>query len=126
MTNSHIFSQPPSSNKIEEVYRIFNLHIIKRLRDDVSFEQPKDYKKYFILLFDEIKIKSGLVSSKLSNKLIGFTELGNIYEELNQFERTVSEHLMKTFRNNIENFHEHKTTRNLMVSMKYKYKVLFF
>ena len=119
MTNSHIFSQPPTSNKIEEVYRIFNLHIIKRLRDDVSFEQPKDYKKYLILLFDEIKIKSGLVSSKLSNKLIGFTELGNS-------KRTVSEHLMKTFRNNNENFYEHKTTRNLMVSMKCTYKVLFF
>ena len=45
-------------------------------------------------MFDEIKIKSGLVSSKSSDKLIGFTELGNIYQELNQFERTVSEKMV--------------------------------
>ena len=77
-------------NKYAEFTNIrtgFNPHIIKRLRHDVSFEQLKAYKKYLILL---IKIKSGLVCSKLSDKLVGFTELGNIYEELNQFQRIVS------------------------------------
>ena len=37
-----------------------------------------------------MKIKSGLVYSKSSGKLVRFTELRDINEKLNQFERTVS------------------------------------
>lgn len=68
----------------------FNPDIIKRLRVDVSFEKLKTCEKYLFLLFDEMKIKSSLVLSKSSGKLIWFTELGDINEELDQFERTVS------------------------------------
>ena len=64
--------------------------IIKQLRDDVSFEQLKAYEKHLILLFHEMKIKSGLVYNKSSGTTVGFTELADINEELNQFERTVS------------------------------------
>ena len=68
----------------------FNPDIIKRLRDDVSFEQLRACEKYLTLLFDVMKIESDLVYSKSSGKLVGFTERGDINEELNQFERTVS------------------------------------
>ena len=37
-----------------------------------------------------MRIKSGLMYRKSTGKLVGFTELGDIGEELNQFERTVS------------------------------------
>ena len=50
----------------------------------------KACEKHLILLFDEMKIKSSLVYSKSSGKLVGFTELGEVNEKLNQFERTVS------------------------------------
>ena len=46
------------------------------------------YEKQTILLFDEIKIKSGLVYSKSTGYIVRFTELGDINEELNEFERT--------------------------------------
>ena len=68
----------------------FNPDIIKRLRDDVSFEQLRACEKYLTLLFNVMKIESDLVYSKSSGKLVGFTERGDINEELNQFERTVS------------------------------------
>ena len=54
----------------------FNLDIIKILRDNNSFEQLKACEKYLSLFFNDIKIKSGLVFSKSSGKLAGFTELG--------------------------------------------------
>ena len=44
-----------------------------------------------------MKIKSGLVYNKSSGKLIGFTELGNINEELNEFERIVDGKKPKEF-----------------------------
>ena len=42
----------------------FSSDIIKRLLDDVSFEQLKTCEKHLILYLDEMKIKSGLVYSK--------------------------------------------------------------
>ena len=54
----------------------FNPDIIKILRDNNSFEQLKACEKYLSLFFNDIKIKSGLVFSKSSGKLAGFTELG--------------------------------------------------
>ena len=56
----------------------FNPNIIKRLRDDVSFVKLKACEKHLILLFDELKIESGLLLSKSSEKLVGFTKLGDI------------------------------------------------
>ena len=38
------------------------------------------YEKQIILLIDEIKIKSGLVYSKSTGCIVGFTELGDINE----------------------------------------------
>ena len=46
-----------------------------------------DFKKYVTLVFDEIKIKSGLVYSKSSGQ-VGYTDLGPITNELEQFNRT--------------------------------------
>ena len=65
----------------------FNLDIIKWLYDDVKVSTIQRYEKQTILLFGEIKIKSGLVYSKSLGCIVGFTELGDINEELNQFER---------------------------------------
>ena len=37
-----------------------------------------------------MKIKSGLVYSKSSGTVIGFTELGNTNEELNEFDHAIN------------------------------------
>ena len=66
----------------------FSPDIIKRLYDDLKVSTLQRYAKQTILLFDEIKIKSGLVYSKSTGCIVGFTELGDINEELNEFERT--------------------------------------
>ena len=53
------------------------------------------YEKETILLFDDIKIKLGLVYSKSIGRIVGFTELGDINEEQNEFERKFQNSLAK-------------------------------
>ena len=68
----------------------FNSDIIKHMYDDVKFTELKEFEKHIILLSDEMKIKSGLLYSKSSGTIIGFTELGDINEELNEFDRAIN------------------------------------
>ena len=42
-----------------------------------------------------MKIKSGLVCSKSSGRVIGFTELGDMNDELNEFERRMTDNKPK-------------------------------
>ena len=42
----------------------------------------KRHEKQVILLFDQMKIKSGLVYSKSSDRVIGFTKLSDMIDEL--------------------------------------------
>ena len=43
------------------------------------------------MAFDEMKIKSKLVYHKLTGKLVGFRELGQIHEEIKQFQNSCSQ-----------------------------------
>ena len=68
----------------------FDPDIIKHMYDDVKLEELKEFEKHIILLFDEMKIKSGLVYSKSSGTISGLMELGDINEELNEFDRAIN------------------------------------
>ena len=72
-------------------YTGFNLDVIKHFIADIKLDEMKDFEKNVSILFDEMKIKSGLVFSRSSGKLIGFTELGYLNEELYKFERRIDE-----------------------------------
>lgn len=69
----------------------FNPDVINRFYADCDVANMKDFERNCSILFDEMKIKSGLVFSKNSGGLIGFTELGDINEEIQQLERQVKE-----------------------------------
>ena len=64
--------------------------MIKYLYDGIKFTELKEFEKHIILLFEEMKIKYGLVYSKSSGTTIGFTELGDINEDLNEFDRAIN------------------------------------
>lgn len=51
----------------------------------------EDWKKFVGLLQDEIKIKSDLVYDKHSGELVGFVDLENIGNQLQQMERLTTE-----------------------------------
>ena len=69
----------------------FNKDIISRLMDAVDFGSIKEYQKNVSLIFDEMKIKSGLIFCKSTGKLVGFSEIGDINDVTSGFERTVRE-----------------------------------
>ena len=73
----------------------FNVEIIKRLCEDSDITNMKRHEKQVILLFDEMKIKSGLVYRKSSGRVIGFTELGDMNNELNEFEKCMTDNKPK-------------------------------
>ena len=69
----------------------FNPDIINRLMIDAKVDTLKDFQRNVSLCFDEMKIKSNLVYSKSTGKLVGFTEMGEINEEIKKFQETFEE-----------------------------------
>ena len=63
----------------------FNPDILERLALDNDVHNMKEKDRHVALLFDETKIKSNLVYHKLSGKLIGFVEMGDLKEEFSYF-----------------------------------------
>ena len=59
----------------------FNPDIIKKLVEDASISSLKDYQKNVSLIFDEMQIKADLLYRCSTEKLIGFTTMGDIDEE---------------------------------------------
>ena len=64
----------------------FNPDIIDRLIEDINVGSLKDFQRNVSLVFDEMKIKADLVFNRATGKLVGFTEMGSINEEINMFQ----------------------------------------
>ncbi|CAH1263937.1 THAP9 [Branchiostoma lanceolatum] len=69
----------------------FNPDILTKLGEVSNLINLPDWKKNVTLVWDEMKIKSGLVFCKSSGDLIGFTDLGEINNEMKDFERRCRE-----------------------------------
>ena len=65
----------------------FHGDFIIRLLEDANMLERPEHERHVTLAFDEIKIKSGLAYSAHSGKILGFTEVGPLNEELKAFER---------------------------------------
>ena len=64
----------------------FHNDIDNQLLAEIEQGKVPDCKRYIALSFDEIKIKEGLVYNKYNDEIIGFTDLGNINEQLLKLE----------------------------------------
>ena len=65
----------------------FNKDILEQLVKALDYSNLADYQKNVSLVFDEMKIKSGLVFCSSTGKLIGFTDLndtGTLIQEFHQ------------------------------------------
>ena len=54
------------------------------LKEDMDYENCTPTQKKVCLLIDEMKLKSRLVFSKTSGRLVGFVDLGSVNEEIEQ------------------------------------------
>ena len=69
----------------------FNPDIIDRLVENSHIGDIPEFQKNVTLMIDEIKIKSGLAYKRSSGKLIGFTEMGDLNEEVARFRHSCDE-----------------------------------
>ena len=60
----------------------------EQLEREIPSSLPDSWR-YVVLLIDEMKVKEGLVFSKHSGEVIGFTKLGDIKDELVKIEQNV-------------------------------------
>ncbi|XP_022111383.1 uncharacterized protein LOC110990613 [Acanthaster planci] len=65
----------------------FNFDMLERIVKDYKISQCPERESNICLLFDEMKVKAGLVFSVRSGKVIGFTDMGTVANELAEFER---------------------------------------
>ena len=68
----------------------FDGKFIHRLVKDFGLNTRPEHERHVCLLYDEVKIKSGLVYCHHSGKIVGFTQLGTFNEEIKAFERRCS------------------------------------
>ena len=67
----------------------FSIDVISRLVQQVKFDEINEFEKNVSLMFDEMKIKSGLVFSKTAGNLVGFCEMGEINNEIEKFNKAM-------------------------------------
>lgn len=71
----------------------FQGDVDKQLASEINQLSLSDAKKFVALSFDEMKIKEGLVYNKHSGEIIGYTDFGDINDELLQLERKLKDPL---------------------------------
>ena len=65
--------------------------VINQLMSEVNIHSLEDWQKYVALVFDEVKIKEGIVYSKHDCKIVGFVDLGPVNNTLLNFESSLSD-----------------------------------
>jgi len=89
----------PSSRTLQDYKHVsstsvgFSLEADRQLLD--LLQQKNDLVKYGVLLFDEMYVKQGLVFEKSTGALFGFTDLGDVGNQLDEF--------VQSFRSETEN-----------------------
>ena len=61
--------------------------VLETMINEIDFGKP--HNANVTLILDEMKIKSGLVFSSSSGELIGFTDVGEVNNEINEFARRI-------------------------------------
>lgn len=86
----------PSSRTLQDYKHLssttvgFSIEADRQLLDILN--QKDDLSKYGVLLFDEMYIKQGLVFEKSTGSLFGFTDLGNVSNQLDEFLQSFKDH----------------------------------
>ena len=62
------------------------------LIEEAKLKGLPEWKKFVVLLFDEMKLSESLVYDKHSAQVIGFVQLGDVNDQLTQFEHSVDVH----------------------------------
>ncbi|XP_033631329.1 uncharacterized protein LOC117293214 [Asterias rubens] len=64
----------------------FNSDLVLRIVEDINLYSLPEHERNITIMFDEMKIKAGLVYSVRSGAVVGFVDVGSIANEILQFE----------------------------------------
>ncbi len=93
MMRSSRFIKLPSERTLRDYTNYFEIktgfqdEVDEQLTQEISLLRLPENRKFFCILLDEMKIKEGLVFNKYSGKIIGFTQLGTINDDLLRLEQ---------------------------------------
>ena len=59
----------------------------QQLADEAQLSRIADWKKHIVISIDEMKVKENLVYDKNEAQVIGFVDLGDVYNQLSKLER---------------------------------------
>ena len=79
----------------------FSHDVDQQLMKDANIKEEKD--RFVALVWDEMKVKEGLVFDKHTCNLVGFTNIGQINDELDKVERECEE---ETPPSKVASFHD--------------------
>ena len=65
--------------------------VTEQLMSAVNMDNLKDYEKHISVVFDEMKIKEGLVYNKNEGEIVGFVDLGAVNNTLVSFEQSLTQ-----------------------------------
>lgn len=65
--------------------------VTKQLMSETKIDTLQDWQKYVSVVFDEVKIKEGIVFDKNECVIVGFTNLGSVNNTLQTFEQSISD-----------------------------------
>ena len=65
--------------------------VTEQLMTEAKIDTLQDSRKYVAVVFDEMKIKEGIVYDKNECVIIGFTDLGNVNSTLQEFEESIND-----------------------------------
>ncbi|MBA4719384.1 MAG: hypothetical protein HRO68_09930 [Nitrosopumilus sp.] len=69
----------------------FQVEVDRQLIEEAKLDTIPDFQKYVCVVFDEVKIKEGLVYDKEECTVIGFVDLDDINNHLQAFEKSLSD-----------------------------------
>ena len=94
---STLFLNLPCKNTVQKYINFtdqgcgFNKDVMYNLNRKINLSNMKEHQRYVSIIFDEMKIKSGLGFSSSTGKLVGFSKSGSINQLLLKFENKYAE-----------------------------------
>ena len=89
------FISLPSERTLRDYTHIFQSktgiqpEVNDQLAKEANLDGLEDHQKYICVIFDEVKLKEGLVFNKHTGQIIGFTDLGDINNKIADLERSI-------------------------------------
>lgn len=83
----------PSNRTLRDYTHVYNpqlgfqREVDEQLHGEMNVDSLQNHQKFIGIIFDEMKIKEGIVYEKHANEVLGFVNLGEVTNQLLDFER---------------------------------------